>query len=207
MREPTPGDCDPAEALFHVTSLASLPSIARWGLVPRSGGGTFSHGGYGAHSQGKVFFACGRYAALAWYGKVKDQLHYHFQDDEEPDAQVPVLLMASPDTIGDDLFLDEVGDRDVPGSVYVRSAVAPSSLYFWSPGDEGWVSVDEWDDEDPYEGVKSIEHYSADGDVVEEDDDWESRAFEIYGPYEPGGFKPDHDEDEPWNPLVSREYV
>jgi hypothetical protein len=196
---PEPGSCDPSEALFHVTSFASLPSIAQRGLVPRSGGGTFSHGGYDAHSQGKVFLACGRDAALAWYGKVQDQLHHHFQDDEEPDALVPVLLMVLSDL--DDMFLDEIGDRDVPGSVYVLSTVAPGLLWFWSPEEEGWVPVEEWDDEDPYGGVESIEHYDADGEVVDEDDDWESRGFEVYGPYEPGGFKPDPDDDESWEPF------
>lgn len=34
MREPTLGDCDPAGDLFHVTSLASLPSIARRAYGP-----------------------------------------------------------------------------------------------------------------------------------------------------------------------------
>lgn len=192
--------CDPSEALYHVTSFASLPSIAAQGLVPRSGGGTFAHGGYGEHSQGKVFMACGRDAALAWYGKVQDQLWDRHQDDEEPDAMVPVLLMVSPDGFSE-AFVDEVGDRDVPGSVYVRAPIPADSLYFWSPADDDWVPVTEWDSEDPYLAVENIEHFDDEGDVVDEGDEWVSRGFEVVGPYDSGGYKPDPDHDDAWQVL------
>jgi hypothetical protein len=193
--------CDTDQGLFHATSFASMESIAERGLLPRSGGGLFSHGGYGAHSQGKVFLACGAEAALSWFGKVEDQLLYHYQDEEEPDAMVPVLLMVSPSYEFGEVLLDEVGDRDVPGSVYVEQPIPPDYLFYWSPSEGDWVSVEDWGSEDPYDGVASIEHFDEDGDVVDEDDAWESRGFQVYGPHDAGGFKPRHDDKAAWEPL------
>jgi hypothetical protein len=193
--------CATTEGLFHATSFASLAGIAEHGLVPRSGGGLFQHGGYDRHSQGKVFLACGRDAALAWFGKVEDQLQYHFQDDEDPDALVPVLLMVSSSHEFGEVFLDPIGDRDVPGSLYVQSRIPPDSLFMWSPSEQEWIMVEDWEAEDPYAGVQSIEHYNDEGDPVDEDEEWESRSFQVYGPYDDGGFKPNHTDIANWEPI------
>lgn len=189
-----------SDGLFHVTSFANMEGIARDGLVPRSGAGLFSHGGYGEHSRGKVFLACGKDAALAWYGKVQDQLWHHFQDEDDPDSMVPVVLMV---LLGDSerLFVDEVGNRDVPGSFYVTNTIPPGDLMFWSPSDNDWVPVDEWGSEDPMLAVSSVEYYDDDGDPVEEDDLWTARSFEIVGPYEDGGFKPNQEDESSWEPA------
>ena len=188
------------EALFHVTSFANMASIARKGLTPRTGAGLFSHGGYDTHSQGKIFLGCGADAALAWYGLVQDQLWDQFQDDDEPDALVPVMIMVLLDS-PEDVFLDEVGDRDVPGSVYVTKTVSTDEMLFWSPADADWMPLSAWDEQDPYSGVSEIEYYDQDGEPVDESDDWHARGFTIFGPYDQGGFKPDHEDVAAWERM------
>jgi hypothetical protein len=182
---------------FHTTLYANLPDIAEQGLVPRSGAGLFQHGGYAEHSQGRVF-ASDTEAALVWFGKVGDQAEHYFGDDSEPDRLVPVLLRL--DLRGFEIHRDEVGSRDVFGeSVYVERPVPSTRIEYWSPVYDDWMPVGDFDptnpEDDVYRGVSAVEHYDEDGDTVDEDAGWESRGFSMYGPYDDGGFKPNHGED------------
>jgi len=182
---------------FHVTSFAAMEDIARRGLQPRQGGGVFSHGVYGEHSHGKVFFGQGRDAALAWYGKVQDMLWHEHQDDEEPDGLVPVLLRVDSDALPEDPQVDPIGDRDVPGSFFVTQRVPPSSIWYWCPREQGWFAVKDWDG-DAHDGVREVEFFDEAGDVVDDETEAASRGFHICESYQHGGFKPDRDDDEAW---------
>jgi hypothetical protein len=193
---------------FHATSYEAVANIASEGLVPRRGGGVFSHGGYGEHSQGKVFLAKGRDAALAWFGKVEDMLEYHASDrDEEPDGRVVVLLRVDEDMLldGYDVFVDPLGDRDVMCSFYVTVPVPPEMLEFWHPTRRAWLPVEDWGP-DASLGVESREFYGPDGDEVDADeaealrDEGEDVTFgyTVYGPYDNGGFKPSAHAEKDW---------
>ena len=69
--------------LFHATSFRAVDGIAQDGLVPAHGGSTFQHGGYAAHSAGRVFLAEDPSAARAWFGKVANMLEYNAGDEPE----------------------------------------------------------------------------------------------------------------------------
>jgi hypothetical protein len=131
------------DPLYHTTSYASLKAIAESGLVPRRGGGVFSHGGYGEHSQNKVFLSARPEAARAWQSRVHDQLEDRY-GDEELAKRVPVMLRVRARRTR----RDEVGDRDVPGSRYTKEAVPPEDIEFWDPGERQWVPVEEWEEAD-----------------------------------------------------------
>ena len=186
---------------YHATALTALEGIAERGLVPRAGGGTFGHSVYGQHSQGKVFLAQGRDAALEWFGKVADMLEYNAGDVEEPDDLVAVLLRVCCVEDEFDLEVDPVGNKDVPCSFYVTQTIPPENIEFYDAGDRAWVPISEWSMVDPYDGIREIELYNEDGDVVDEDewDEYEgARGFFAHGPYDRGGFKPSADDDEAW---------
>jgi hypothetical protein len=194
------------DIFYHITSFASVDSISQNGLRPRRGGGVYSHGGYGEHSQGKVFLAGDKNAALAWYGKIQDMLWHNHSDDQEPDELVPVMLRVDLSSTTLDADVDPLGDRDIPGSYFVGGTIPPEAIEFFDPSSKEWVPVEDWN-ADPYDGVESIEHFNDEGDVVDEDDvdeygdqAWTSRGFSIYGPYDRGGFKPSMDDDA-WDGL------
>ena len=193
---------------FHATSYEAVAGIAAEGLVPRRGGGVFSHGGYGEHSQGKVFLAKGRDAALNWFGKVEDMLEYSAGDyDEEPDNRVPVLLRIDEDLLLDefDVFLDPVGNRDVPCSFFVIKPIPVEYIEFWHPQKREWLPVEDWGP-DAALGVRRREFYGPDGDEVDEEeamsllDEGEdvTYGYVVYGPYDDGGFKPRHGAEKEW---------
>jgi hypothetical protein len=187
---------------YHATAFTALESIAERGLVPRAGSGTFGHSVYGQHSQGKVFLAQGRSAALEWFGKVSDMLEYNAGDVEEPDEIIAVLLRVCCVEDEFDLHVDPVGNKDVPCSFYVTQAIPPENIEFYDPSQRDWVSIDEWASADPYDGVSETEFYNEDGDTVDEDE-WDeydgSRGFMTYGPYDRGGFKPSENDEKAWS--------
>lgn len=192
------------DVCYHVTSFASVDSIAANGLRPRRGVGVYSHGGYGEHSQGKVFLAGDKDAALAWYGKIQDMLWHEHSDDEEPDELVPVMLRIDLSSTTLQEEVDPLGNRDVPGSYFVADVVPPDVIEFFDPSTQEWTPVEEWS-ADAYDGVESIEYFNDEGDVVDEDDTdeygeqaWTTRGFTVYGPYDDGGFKPSMDDEEAW---------
>ena len=203
------------DVFYHTTSFAFVDSIAASGLRPRRGAGVYSHGGYGEHSQGKVFLAGNKDAALAWYGKIQDMLWHEHSDDEEPDNLVPVMLRIalSGTTLQEEV--DPLGDRDVPGSYFVDDVIPPDAIEFFDPSTKEWTPLEDWS-ADAYDGVESIEYFNDEGDVVDEDDTdeygeqaWTSRGFTVYGPYDDGGFKPSQDDEQAWtdaplkNPIVA----
>ena len=196
---------NPSDDIFyHTTSFASVDSIAANGLRPRRGAGVYSHGGYGEHSQGKVFLAGDKDAALAWYGKIQDMLWHEHSDDEEPDELVPVMLRIDLSLTTLQEEVDPLGDRDVPGSYFVADVIPPDAIEFFDPSTKEWTPIEDWS-ADAYDGVESIEYFNDDGDVVDEDDTdeygeqaWTARGFTVYGPYDNGGFKPSMDADGDW---------
>lgn len=164
--------------LFHATSFRAVDGIAQDGLVPAHGGSTFQHGGYAAHSAGRVFLAEDPSAARAWFGKVADILEYNAGDEPELEDIVPVLLRIHGRWRAS-AKVDPIGDRDVPGSVYVASEIPTEDIDYWKPG-KGWTPVDAWN-EDPEKGVRRWER--SDGE----------RHPVLRDAYEPGGFKPTSD--------------
>ena len=193
-----------SDVFYHTTSFAAVDSIAANGLRPRRGAGVYSHGGYGEHSQGKVFLAGDKDAALAWYGKIQDMLWHEHSDDEEPDELVPVMLRIdlSGTTLQEEI--DPLGDRDVSGSYFVTDVIPADAIEFFDPSTKEWTPLEDWSG-DAYDGVESIEYFNDEGDVVDEDDTdeygeqaWTSRGFSVYGPYDNGGFKPSMDDEEAW---------
>lgn len=170
---------------FHVTSYWAVPNIAELGLLPRRGAGLYQHGGYGEHSQGKIFLAHGKNAALAWFRKIADMLEYYHGDDNDPQSVVPVLLRALIDH--DWPERDPLGDRDVPGSYFVTDAIEPEFLEYWNPDEGAWVPLSRWDEAPPAD---------AGGDR-------DGEAFLLFGPYDPGGFKPDPSDERAWSDAES----
>ena len=165
--------------LFHATSYRAVDGIAQDGLVPARGGSTFQHGGYAAHSAGRVFLAEDPSAARTWFGKIADMLEYNAGDEPELEDIVPVLLRIHGRWRAK-AEVDPIGDRDVPGSVYVASAIAPKDIDYWKPG-KGWTPVAQWGSDAPEKGVRRWER---DGD---------ERNPVLWDAYDPGGFKPSSD--------------
>ena len=182
--------------LFHTTSYAAIDAISADGLMPRAGSGVFKHGGYDLYSQGKIFAADGD-AALGWFGKVEDQLQHHasdYGDLEDRAAEiVPVMLRLDLDGIDEEPLDDELGSRDVPsgGSYYFTKTIDPADIEFWHPKKRAWLPIDDGLP-DPMLGIAAVEYYNEDGDAVDKDDEnaEPSPGLTIFGPYEPGGFKP-----------------
>lgn len=170
---------------FHATTWAALESIAEHGLLPRQGGGQWSHGGYGAHSPGKVFLAKGLEAAHTWFDKVAAIAWDQYQDEPEPDSVVPVLLkvftLDEDEELGE-VFIDPVGSGDVACSFYVTQAISPDCLFMWHPRKRKWIPIEDWDRTDPYWGLDSVEYYNEDGDEISEDE-WDeetgTRGFNV----------------------------
>lgn len=174
--------------LFHVTSYAAVASIAEQGLRPRSGAGVFNHGGYGEHSQGRVFLAGDPNAARSWFNKIDDMLDYHAGDPPDPkdgeeetwlwqSARVPVMLRVD-GRWRSRAVVDPLGDQDVPGSYYVEATIPPEDIAFWGPVRRSWRPVVEWDDPEPRYGIERIDR---DGAVY------------VKSAQDPGGFKPTKD--------------
>ena len=135
----TPKVQDP---VFHTTSFANLEDIAENGLQPRSGGGTFQHGGYAEHSQGKVFLSEHPEAARAWQSKVFDQLEdQHGDDEDDLGRRVPVMLRVK----SRKTQVDPVGDKDVPGSRITTEGIGADEIEFWHPKSQQWTPVSEWE--------------------------------------------------------------
>ena len=122
--------------LFHATPEHKLESIQEHGLKRRAGGGTFNHGTYGAHSQGKVFLAAHYDAANAWHGKVEDQMHDQHDDEAKHKT---VTLRVKPRATK----RDEVGDDDIEGSRYTESDVPPEDIEYHDE-EHGWRPLAKW---------------------------------------------------------------
>jgi hypothetical protein len=159
---PAPGKVK--DPLFHTTSHASLEQIAEKGLVPRSGGGTFEHGGYAEHSQGKVFLSDSPEAARSWQNKVFQQLEdRHGDDRDDVSRRVPVMLRVK----SRETEVDPVGDKDVPGSRITQEAVPPEDIEFWHPKNKRWEPMESWGKDTGSE--HAVLERDEDGVVVDED--------------------------------------
>lgn len=191
------GNPDEVKYVFHTTSYASAQAIAVDGLLPRTGGGVYQHGGYDIHSRGKIFASEGG-AALQWFGKIEEMLGYHDSEysdlDERIDAMVPVMLRIDLDNVAELPNLDEIGSRDVIGgtSFYFTKPIPAYAIEFWHPRKQEWVSLEDTDLPDARLGVESIEYYDDEGGEVDEDE-WDGESppgITVFGPYNRGGFKP-----------------
>lgn len=183
-------EADKIPKLYHTTAYSSMATIVRNGLSPDMGGTLFSHGSYGNVSRGKVFLAEGLNSALEWFSKIEDMLEHRAGDDAEPGEIVPVMLRLTRRPM--DLELDPEGGRDVISgrALFTRKPIYPEHLLFWNPVQGRWCPLDEWGGIDPMLGIKEVEHYDDDGDVVEQSEPWTSRGLYVVGPYDDGGFKP-----------------
>lgn len=132
-----PWEGEHGSALFHSAPAMHMESIQEHGLRPRKGKGLFSHGAYDAHSQGKVFLADNFSAARNWHGKVGDQLESQHDKTEKHDV---VMLR----TKGRRTQLDEVGDKDVSGSRYIKKTIEPHELEYFDR-EHGWRSISRWE--------------------------------------------------------------
>jgi hypothetical protein len=189
-------DDDSLRYLFHATAYATVEDIAAHGLRPRTGAGVYNHGGYDLHSQGKVFAADGG-AALAWFGKIEDQLAHNASEDgdieERAAAIVPVLLRIDLDGFAEEPQVDELGSRDVREgtSYYFTRRIAPSNIEHWDPISRAWAPIDDGL-ADVMIGISAVEYYNEDGDPIDEDE-WDGETppgLTVIGPYAQGGFKP-----------------
>lgn len=132
-----PWEGEHGSALFHSAPAMHMESIQEHGLRPRKGAGLFSHGAYDAHSQGKVFLADNFSAARNWHGKVGDQLESQHDETEKHD----VIMLR---TKGRRTQLDEVGDKDVSGSRYIKKTIEPHELEYFDR-EHGWRSISRWE--------------------------------------------------------------
>ena len=121
---------------------------------------------------------------------VQDAIEYNAIDPEDPEQVVPVMLRLVHRPRG--LRVDDLGSSDVISgkSWFTRAIVPPDELLFWDPRRKDWRPVADWDEPDPMLGVKSVEYYDEDGDVVSAQVHWTSRGIYTIGPYDQGGFKP-----------------
>ena len=124
------------KVLFHSAPAHSIESIQEHGLKPRKGAGLFSHGAYGAHSQGKVFLSDNFDAAQDWHGKVEDQLFDQHDDESKHDA---VMLRVKHRRTK----RDPVGDEDVSGSRFVERTIPPEHIEYHDK-EHGWRPLDQW---------------------------------------------------------------
>lgn len=133
--------------LFHATSYAAVTRIATQGLQPTAGGATFRWGSYAGHSAGKVFLAADPFAARWWWGKVREALEYNAGDPDPDDLEahaeriVPVLLRIHGRWRAA-AKVDPVGDRDVPGSLYVERAIPSQDIEWWNG--RAWAPLSSW---------------------------------------------------------------
>lgn len=157
---------DTTSHLFHSTPAYAMSRIKREGLAPRKGAGLFQHGGYDLHSQGKVFLSNNLYAAKQWHSKVEAQLEHHH---DNPKHHVAVMLRVKPR----ETHLDDVGDRDVSGSRFVRDVVPATDIEFFHEGTKRWKPV-----KDYKHGTHGIpdDHYEAHAPRDEEADAAEKAA-------------------------------
>ena len=192
----------PRLPLYHTTSYANMARIAKDGLNPSTGGSLFSHGAYGNWARGKVFLAEGRQAALGWFGKVEEMLAYRSGDDADAAEVVPVLLLVEGPR---GLHVDTVGQNDVlgdgeSGSWYTEKPIPPSKLFWWDPVEREWNGpVMHWDDPGAELGVSEVEFFDEEGDPTDDEDLAVGTGITVFGPYDEGGFKPPHDDDEAWD--------
>ena len=128
---------DETSHLFHSAPAHAMSRIKREGLTPRKGAGLYQHGGYAEHSQGKVFLSNNLAAAKQWHGKVEDQL---FDQHDDAKKHVAVMLRVKPR----ETQRDEVGDKDVSGSRFVRENVPASDIEFFHEGTKRWKPVKDY---------------------------------------------------------------
>lgn len=177
--------------LYHTTSYAAIAAIREHGLDPARGGQLFK--AYRGHAKGRTFLAEAD-SALGWFAKVEDMLEYHAGDDAAPEDVVPVMLMVSIPK-GTKLQEDDVGSSDVlGGSWFVTTKIGPEFLAYWDPIDGEWMALADWNDPSAELGVSSVEFYDEDGDPTDDEDAATSRALQIFGAYDDGGFKPSHND-------------
>jgi hypothetical protein len=101
--------------LYHVTMIRKLPSIRRIGLYPNFES-VYSHGGYAAHSKGKVFLT-NLEGVDYWKNRMSD-MEFHSYDDP---MGVAVLTI---DVSGLDVERDELGSEDSGhGAYYVKGKI------------------------------------------------------------------------------------
>lgn len=137
----------PPAPLFHATSYAAVGRIAAEGLRPTAGGATFRWGSYAGHSAGKVFLAADPFAARAWFSKVEQALEHNAGDADPDDLEahaeviVPVLLRIDGRWRAA-AKVDPVGDRDIPGSLYVERAIPPQDIAWWTG--RTWAPLSSW---------------------------------------------------------------
>lgn len=124
------------KVLFHSAPAHAMESIQEHGLTPRKGAGLFQHGGYGEHSQGKVFLSDNYSAAKEWHGKVHDQLFDQHDDAKMHDA---VMLRVKHRKTS----VDTVGNDDVEGSRITEKAIPPHEIEYFDKK-HGWRSVQNW---------------------------------------------------------------
>ena len=152
-----PGEKAPrkrAKHLFHTTGYHRMEQIKEHGLQPREGAGTFEGGGYAGHSQGKVFLAANFGAANEWAEKVQQQLE---DQSDKTHERIPVMLRV----VHRATKKDEVGERDIEGSRYVKEGIPPEDLEFYHPK-KGWLPVAQWGDDTGTEhGVKETDEHGA----------------------------------------------
>jgi len=138
--------------LFHTTGYHRMADIAKHGLQPREGAGTFEGGGYAGHSQGKVFLAAHFAAANEWADKVQQQLE---DQSDKTHERIPVMLRV----VHRKTQKDEVGERDIAGSRYVKEGIPPEDLEFYHPK-KGWLPVADWGQDTGTEhGVKETDEH------------------------------------------------
>lgn len=180
--------------VYHTAGHHNVPGIAHEGLQPRgkhSGTTTFNHGGYAENSDAHVFFAAHPEAAREWMDKV----HALFENaSDDVRERIPVLLRAKRSKV-EGLKTDEIGERDVTGSLKTAKGVDPKHLEYWHPVHKDWRPLSTWGDDTGHEhGIRETE--------VE---DGEELHYE-YDSLDEGGFKPSpHDEEAYSAPSKERE--
>ena len=119
---------DAPRVAYHVAFAKHMDSINARGLVPERGGQTYSWGGYGQTSRGKVFLTSWKGVGfwVSKYGDIAD----HSSDVAISDGFVPVVYKAK--TTGIKLEKDEAGTRDAYHPAYYTedsySAKEPRSM-------------------------------------------------------------------------------
>ena len=126
------------QAQFHTAAAHNMENIQEHGLRPRSGGGTYIHGVYAAHSQGKVFLSANHDAAINWHDKVENMLFHAHNDEAKHRA---VMLRVRPQGGAE---VDPIGDKDVPGSLQTREPVPPEHIEYHDK-EHGWRPIHQWE--------------------------------------------------------------
>ncbi len=161
-------------ALYHVTFLHQVPSIASSGLQPGSG---TTFGGYGGHAQGRLFFT--DWGGVSFWMTKYEAIAENKTDNPEK-GWIPVVLRVKTKHL--DLRDDELGSSDArSGAYYIEQGIPSNRMAMWNG--QSWAGLRSIDVEDMVEEAKDAAVFESDEDDEYGDGEgWYIMDYEVFKP-------------------------